>query len=826
MQLSILVGFHGSEIERMCFEAKRPMKSRRLLKQTWGGLLLTVALGVPHFASGEDEFAFGGTERSPLNIQRLSNEVDVQIDGVINESAWSEASEITDLRLVNRAVDDMPPIPHSTSVRVFYNDRGLYVAFVMEQPTESFVKIYSAPDGGSLARDFVTVAIDASGAGKYGFYFTQFLGGSTRDGQLQPEKFWRSNWDGAWYGRTTYDDKGWYAEFLIPWSILNMPHAESARSIGLLVSRKLAKSGDYYSWPAIHDAEQRFLSDLRPIVLQDVEPRAQLSLIPFVSSNIDMAGDDTDQRVGMDVFWRPTTNFQATGVLQPDFGTVEADDVIINLSFFETFFPEKRLFFTEGQELFNLVRPWGGNSFIVPFHSRRIGERRSLYGIVPTSVVDLPTGSDLTWAAKGVGEYGKWRYGLLTAWEDDLTVWSSGIRPQSYEIPGREFQVVRLLYEDETSGSLNLGLLSTSRQDSALGNAYSHTVNLNYATEDSKFGADARLSTSNVVNQATGFGGYVDLFFQTAPTRSHVVSIQSIDENLNLNALGFNARTDRTQLSYGYRFQDLDPQRFRAVHTSIGVVGSFNSDGRRTGTNISVSRDFNLQQLHVASIKIDLQPSYLNDSVAYQRAKFEARTTLAVDGNWSTDNTQPLYYSLNTGYRMGVVEGGFFYTGGSLTYQPIENFRLNFAFSKGWRDGWVRIRAPNRFTRFHSWGPRASLYSEYFFTPRQQVRVDFQWQTIQAKGVEHYMLTAGSDKLVSTGPAGPDRPDNFASSGLKLQLRYRWTIAPMSNLYLVFTETGYSTVITDNSMVSTLRELLRDADTVNFAAKFRYRFGN
>ena len=82
---------------------------------------------------------------------------------------------------------------------------------------------------------------------------------------------------------------------------------------------------------------------------------------------------DNSQKIGADLFWRPSTNFQATAALKPDFGSVESDDVVVNLGAFETFFPEKRLFFQEGIEVFTATpRAEGGNPTTL-LNTRRIG---------------------------------------------------------------------------------------------------------------------------------------------------------------------------------------------------------------------------------------------------------------------------------------------------------------------------------------------------------------------------------------------------------------------------------------------------------------------
>ena len=92
-----------------------------------------------------------------------------------------------------------------------------------------------------------------------------------------------------------------------------------------------------------------FLSGFRKYALNNIEVKRQLTIYPFVSSVFDGIRHDANSRVGADIYWRPTTNTLLSSTLNPDFGTVESDDVVVNLTAFEVFFPERRVFFQEGK---------------------------------------------------------------------------------------------------------------------------------------------------------------------------------------------------------------------------------------------------------------------------------------------------------------------------------------------------------------------------------------------------------------------------------------------------------------------------------------------
>ena len=137
----------------------------------------------------------------------------------------------------------------------------------------------------------------------------------------------------------------------MPWSIMPLPQTEGDRRIGLAFLRDLAQEGVRWGSPPLPMTRNVFLSGFRKYELSDIEPRRQLTVYPFVSSVFDGIRHDANSRVGADIYWRPTTNTLLSSTLNPDFGTVESDDVVVNLTAFEVFFPERRVFFRRAGDL-------------------------------------------------------------------------------------------------------------------------------------------------------------------------------------------------------------------------------------------------------------------------------------------------------------------------------------------------------------------------------------------------------------------------------------------------------------------------------------------
>ena len=283
-----------------------------------------------------------------MRIARVED-ANIKIDGRVDEAIWSEIPAFD--RMTVTDPDTLEKPTHKTRTRILYTDKGLYVAGEMEQPLDTLVERLSSRDE-SINRDDYGFLIDSSGDGLYGYFFNIALGGTKRDGKIAPEQNITDQWDGPWIGETAVTDYGWSTEMFIPWSALTMPDGLQERKIAIAIFRKVAYSDERYSFPALPFSQARFISAFEPVLLEGVNPKQQWEVYPYVSATSDEIRNEADGRGGIDVAWRPSSNLQLTATVNPDFGSIESDDVVVNLTAYETFFPEKRLFFLEGNEVF------------------------------------------------------------------------------------------------------------------------------------------------------------------------------------------------------------------------------------------------------------------------------------------------------------------------------------------------------------------------------------------------------------------------------------------------------------------------------------------
>lgn len=728
-------------------------------------------------------------ERSPIRLLRmLDGEAEVQIDGSLDESAWRRIEPFGELRVIDP--DTLSSVPYGTDLRMFYTERGMYVSFDMEQPPETLIQRNAPRDAFDINRDNVGFTLDTSGDGRYGYWMNLSLGDSEMDGTILPEREYGRDWDGAWYGATRRTERGWSAEFFVPWSQMAMPKQDGTRRIGIYVSRKVAHLDERWGWPPLPSTRPRFISDFQPLELEAVDPAQQWSLFPYASGTYDRVVSDSEFKAGADMFWRPSTNFQLTATVNPDFGSVESDDVVVNLTANETFFPEKRLFFLEGRDIFDVEGGGGGGGQpgLTIVNTRRIGGR--------PGDVDLPDGvelerrdrlrpADIIAATKATGQLGRLRFGLLGAVEDDTDYLADDAL--RYTQAGRDFGVMRLLYEDsEGAAYRGLGWISTlvAHDD---GDAIVHGSDFHYLSTSGRWKFDGQLVMSDRDGDGTGYGGSANVTYTPRQGLRHFLELSSLDDTIDVNDLGFLVRNDVDDIRYRVEWIRSGLEHFRTLRIAPFLRYEVNGDGYRTSNAIALNASATFNNLHSISGRVAHFPQRFDDRNSFGNGTFEVRARSTTFIEYQTNTSLPWSLSGRLSYMGETVSGREIEGELELTWRPRDDLSIELEASHADRDGWLLHQEDRNFTSFiaRQWRPEFRL--EYYPTSKQQLRVGLQWVGIRAKEDRFYTLPVDDTRLVE-GPKPPGDSDSFSISQLNFQVRYRWQIAPLSDLFIVYTK--------------------------------------
>jgi len=760
-----------------------------------------------------------------IPIRRYDHDlVDIEIDGHLTEAAWVSPPLFN--RLVVTEPDTLADPPYKTEFRMFYTEKGVYVSFDMEQPADTIIKRYAARDDFSVKRDRVSFTLDTSGGGLYGYWMNLSLGDVQMDGTVKPERRFSKRWDGAWYGATQRTEKGWAAEYFVPWSQMAMPKASGVRRIGVYIEREVAHLNEKWSWPALPKSQPKFLSALQPLSFEGVDLRRQWSLFPYASTTYDHVDDEFRFKAGFEVFWRPSSNFQLNATVNPDFGTVEADDVIVNLTANETYFPEKRLFFLEGQEIFNTTpraeAEYGPRAVFV--NTRRIGGRPEL----PELPLDEEFSDrealklvEVLGAAKATGQIGSFRYGLLAAFEDDTDYLHAD---EVHVQEGREFGVVRVLYEDSRGAAYRgLGFISTLvRHPNS--DAIAHGVDFHRLSNDGSWDVNGHFLYSDLTEEGEGYGAFVDVDYVPRQGLLHTLQLTHYDDVLDINDLGYLSRNDISSGRYNFNWIKSGLTKIRNVEAGTVLDYAENGEGYRVSNSVAAYSDFTFNTLHMLNLFAWYSPARFDDQNSFDNGTFEVEAAPHIEIAYRTDTSKKVSGVAKLAYNGEDLGGRGYQLSGGLTWRPRHNITLSAKLNYQDKNGWLLHQEDEHFTTFDGtlWQPEVKF--DYFFTARQHFRMVFQWVGIRAVEDEFFSLEEGGTSLIP-GPKPPGETDDFSISELTFQVRYRWQIAPLSDLYVVYTK-GDSrwTDLTDFDEL--IRDSWRQPLGDQLVVKLRYRFGS
>lgn len=342
--------------------------------------------------------ALSATAQQNAVIKATHTEHAITIDGLFNEPAWNQA-EVIDF-FVQREPAEGSPATRRTEIRILFGADNLYVgATLYDSPGEIENNLgrrdeFNRADWFLISfdsyfnrRTAYTFGVNAAGVQLDGQQGRIPTSGSTGNSRIEGLD---TSWDAIWFSEVKITNDGWTAELRIPYSMLRFPEVEE-QIWGLYITRRIPRLGEVTEWPYISRTERTNLVARYGQIqeIRNLEPRRNLQFRPYLLSGIDIFENpakpgkaDYNARfdVGGDVKVGLGPNIMLDATINPDFGQVEDDPAVLNLTAFETLYTEKRPFFVEGAEIFRF-----GIGLSSLFYTRRIGARDPIIGAAKVS---------------------------------------------------------------------------------------------------------------------------------------------------------------------------------------------------------------------------------------------------------------------------------------------------------------------------------------------------------------------------------------------------------------------------------------------------------
>ena len=314
---------------------------------------------------------------SPPCLASASALAEVKIDGELTEPEWERAQVFTDFRVTQPYTLGAPRYP--TEARLLGTPQGIVVGFRCTHPPATPRQLAQTPRDADNNGDRVNLYIDFNADAQVAYNVTIALAGSLQDATLTNENQYSTDWDSDVEYAIRQTDEEWFVELLLPWTTASMKNADAPkRTIGIAFDRVIGATQERSALQGVSFTQPRYVSEF-PKVEIDQYPGSVLHFFPYASVANDLVGDEVDMKLGADIQWKPSANFQLTAALNPDFGQVEADELVVNFDAIEVLFSDKRPFFAENQALFDIRVPETDTRVTARdrlLYTRRIGGQR------------------------------------------------------------------------------------------------------------------------------------------------------------------------------------------------------------------------------------------------------------------------------------------------------------------------------------------------------------------------------------------------------------------------------------------------------------------
>jgi hypothetical protein len=433
---------------------------------------LSLILGWPAGAAGGPAPAAARV----VSAVEVSLVVGIRVDGDLSDEGWRNAAPAADF--VQREPTEGSAPAFRTEARVAYDALYLYVGVRALDPEPGRIAGHLTRRDGDSPSDWIRIAIDSFLDRRTAYEFAVNPVGVKQDRYWFNDGNADTSWDAVWDVSVARGADGWQAEFRIPFSQLRF-NDRPTHTFGFAVTRHVARLNETSTWPLLARSVAGYVSqfgDLDSIRFTGSPKR--LELVPYTLGSVTTRpGDDNplvnntdpDGGIGLDLKYALAPGLTLTGTINPDFGQVEADPAVVNLSAFETFFSERRPFFVEGSGAFQFDLDCNDGACTGLFYSRRIGR-------TPQGTGELPEGDGVyTWspaqttilgAAKVTGRIGRYSIGVLSALTEEEHAHVTGVpdvSKQSVE-PMTSYSIGRVRREFQNQSSVGFMTTMTARR--------------------------------------------------------------------------------------------------------------------------------------------------------------------------------------------------------------------------------------------------------------------------------------------------------------------------------------------------------------------------
>jgi hypothetical protein len=703
------------------------------------------------------------------------------IDGVLDEPEWANAisrNEFFQTSPFNleRSVDE-------TVGYIFSNKDGIYVGFINKQSNSSMLSKKTLRDEMTSLSDKNSINIDFDGDGNKAYILAVNLGDSLFDAIKIKTGDFKTDWDGDWIAKTKRYDGYWVSEFYLPWNLvlMNQPSGDK-RTIKYTFLRYKAKEQTWVSSSGSMASRPDYFEKLDSLEIANYT-KSKLNFFPYISVNQNSVTKFDDNKVGAEIFYNSGTGKQINATFNPDFGQAESDDVVINFSAQETFYSEKRAFFNENQSLFN-INNYDRYSVM---NTRRIGSAPSYECAQENNSEECENAkknySDIDYAIRYTQKSGNTELGFFTAQENN----------ESFSV-GKNFYAIRSRTD---LGNKTLGYMMTHVDDSF--NNTSATVNVvdyvNVKSDQLTYFTDLLFSEKD---DDSSFGYRSQFNYQPSNFSSVSGSVLYFDKNFQLNDFGYLRRADWIHVGLGGGYKKIDfaiDSPINQIDMNIDFNYDSDTDGNTNPIRIEQKNEITFKNTSKLKFDLGIKTSGKNTTITRKNSDFpfikiNKKKNITLD--FEAINYKFWTYDWRISFEKGEkqktfnsdgYEREFYKIAGS--YFPNDNLKLSLQYRIRKEDEWLIWTEDNKFGLFDSEQDTISIGLNWFRGNKHEIRLKGQFVSLQADNPRSLISDQKgylyeSDESIKA----------FTQGVASFQIRYKYEIAPLSYLYLVYSKGG------------------------------------
>jgi len=707
----------------------------------------------------------------------------ITIDGVLDEPEWANAFFID--QFYQTSPFNLQKSKDKTVAYIFSNKAGIYVGFINYQENQSMSSKKTLRDEMASLSDRNSINIDFDGDTNKAYILSVSLGDSFFDAIKLKTGNFKTDWDGDWVAKTKKYDTYWSSEFFIPWDIalMNQPSGDK-RKIKYTALRYKSKDRTWVSSAGTMASRPDFFEKLDTLEINNFT-KSKLNFFPYISLNQNSITKFDDKKFGVEIFYNSGTGKQLNATFNPDFGQAESDDVVINFSAQETFYSEKRAFFNENQSLFN-INNYDRYSVI---NTRRIGSAPSYECSLEENIDECEASkknyTDIAYAARYSQKIGKTEFGFLSAKENN----------ESFSV-GRDFYAIR---SRTNFGNQTLGYMITHVDDNF--NKSSATVNVldyvNVKSDQLSYFTDLLISEKN---NKSKFGFRSQFNYQPSDFSYFTGSFLYFDKNFQLNDFGYLKKADWIHFGLGGGVKKINFIEESPINQiDMGFDFNYDSDTNGNSNPIRIDQKNEITFKDTSKLKFEfgIKTSGKNTTITrknpdfpFVRIKKKKNITLdfeAVNYKFWTYDWR-ISFEKGDKYNSWNSEGykrEFYKIAGS--YFPNDNLKINLQYRIRKENEWLIWTEDNKFGLYDSEQDTFSMGLNWFSGNKHEIRLKSQFVALQADNPRSLISDSGGylyeiDDLIKP----------FTQGVVSFQVRYKYEIAPLSYLYIVYSKGGTS----------------------------------